>query len=172
MKKYFLILFTIFVFSNISLAYAEDNKYDIIGEDIYVIDGDTIILNKEKIRLEGIDCPEMKQLCKNFKGVLYKCGELSKDFLNSLIKNKEIYCKYKGKDIYKRYLGICYVNNNDINSIMVLSGNAISVEYDGVNLYKNEEQIAKEKKAGIWNGEFTMPFQWRMKFRELNKYKF
>ena len=30
---------------------------------IKIIDGDTIILNGEKIRFSGIDAPELKQIC-------------------------------------------------------------------------------------------------------------
>jgi hypothetical protein len=39
-----------------------------------VVDGDTLELGKERIRLYGIDAPETKQLCKNSKGQDYACG--------------------------------------------------------------------------------------------------
>ena len=40
------------------------NNITNIQEEIRIIDGDTIHINKFKYRLHGIDAPEMKQLCK------------------------------------------------------------------------------------------------------------
>ena len=33
------------------------------ADDLKIIDGDTIVLNGEKIRFSGIDTPELKQTC-------------------------------------------------------------------------------------------------------------
>ena len=41
---------------------------------VRVVDGDTLELGKERIRLYGIDAPETKQLCKNNTGKDYACG--------------------------------------------------------------------------------------------------
>ena len=52
MKKILGILFLGFLVCNISFA-----------DNLKIIDGDTIILNGEKIRFSGIDTPELKQTC-------------------------------------------------------------------------------------------------------------
>ena len=41
---------------------------------IKIIDGDTIVLNSEKIRFYGIDTPEIKQTCTDNNGQTYSCG--------------------------------------------------------------------------------------------------
>ena len=61
-------------------------KSEIISGKAIIIDGDTIRINNKKVRLHGIDAPEIKQLCqKVFLSIFfisfeknYKCGELSK----------------------------------------------------------------------------------------------
>ena len=54
----------------------------ISSKNVLVIDGDTIILNKKKIRFSGIDAPESffrgkKQTCKLVTQKIF-CGEISK----------------------------------------------------------------------------------------------
>jgi endonuclease YncB( thermonuclease family) len=44
---------------SVTLSWAE---FSLMGE-VRVIDGDTLVVNEEKIRLYGIDVPEMKQVC-------------------------------------------------------------------------------------------------------------
>ena len=52
MKKFLGILILGLLTCNISFA-----------DNLKIIDGDTIILNGEKIRFTGIDTPELKQTC-------------------------------------------------------------------------------------------------------------
>ena len=52
---------------------------DITGKP-RIIDGDTLHINQTKIRLHGIDAPEMKQTCRTSKGKEQMCGVLSISF--------------------------------------------------------------------------------------------
>ena len=73
---------------------------------IRIVDGDTIHIDKTKYRLHGIDAPEINQQCKvNEKS--YACGLQSKIFLESLAQGKEIMCKQKDIDRYKRIVAVC-----------------------------------------------------------------
>ena len=133
------------------------------GKTIYgkakVIDGDTINIGKTKIRLHGIDAPETKQTCsKSVKK--WNCGLESKKFLKNLIGNDQIQCDTNGLDRYKRYIGVCYKNNIDLNSEMVINGWAIAYRYYSLD-YVKEEKIAKSNKVGIWIGEFEEPYLFR-----------
>ena len=53
-----------------------------------MIDGDTIEINKEKIRFANIDAPEMKQIC-IFQNIEVFCGNLAKIVLEIKI-GKEV----------------------------------------------------------------------------------
>ena len=73
-----------------------------ISGKVRVIDGDTIVINgffqkaeipgkkikNQKIRLFGIDAPEMKQICIDNFAKKYECGVKSKEFLEKLILKK------------------------------------------------------------------------------------
>ena len=71
-------------------------------EDYRIIDGDTIVLNGEKIRLRGMDAPEMKQSCRNSDWKKIQCGERAKGKLIEMIGDNKVICDIKGKDRYKR----------------------------------------------------------------------
>ena len=126
-----------------------------------VIDGDTIHIYKNKIRLHAIDAPETNQTC-NKNNKVWNCGIESTKFLKKLIGKNKIECITTGKDQYNRFIGICYKNNLDLNSEMVLNGWAIAYRYYSMD-YVKEEEVAKQQKIGIWSGEFEEPYLFRKK---------
>ena len=127
--------------------------------NVEVIDGDTIKFNKKKFRLYGIDAPEINQKCK-INGKDYLCGKISKDFLEAKILGKEISCIEKDKDRYKRIIAICYLNNQDLNKMMVKNGWALAYRRYSSD-YISDEIFAKQNNLGIWQGEFMRPSKWR-----------
>ena len=126
-----------------------------------VVDGDTIHIDKNKIRLHAIDAPETNQTC-NKNNKVWNCGIESTKFLKKLIGKNKIECITTGKDQYNRFIGICYKNNLDLNSEMVLNGWAIAYRYYSMDYVKEEEE-AKKQKIGIWSGEFEEPYLFRKK---------
>ena len=135
------------------------------GETIFgkakVIDGDTIHINNYKIRLHAIDAPETNQKCSK-DNIKWSCGLQSTNFLKNLIGNDQIQCDINGRDRYNRYIGVCYKNNINLNSEMVINGWAIAYRYYSMD-YVKEERIAKSNKTGIWIGEFEEPYLFRKK---------
>ncbi len=136
-----------------------------------VVDGDTILVDSHKIRLEGIDAPEMRQLCKKEKFKIskiisytfykdYFCGRVSKEKLIAKIKGSKIKCLSSSKDRYKRYLATCFKNGVNLNKWMVRNGYAIAYRRYSKE-YILEEELAKENKLGLWQGKFMSPEKWR-----------
>ena len=126
-----------------------------------VIDGDTIKIEKKKIRLFGIDAPEKKQKCKKpWLTILfmtfnkdYPCGEISTLKLKNKINNKFITCKSSNKDRYKRFIAECFKGKTNINRWMVRNGYAI-VYKKYSKKYLAAENLAKNEKLGLWVGSF------------------
>ena len=88
MKKLSLNLFkfTVLIFFILSNpAYSEVKFIKSAVEKVVVTDGDTIKIGREKIRLFGIDAPEMKQICNDENNNPYACGHVSKKFLSDLL---------------------------------------------------------------------------------------
>ena len=136
-----------------------------------VVDGDTILIDRHKIRLEGIDAPEIRQLCKKEKFKIskiisytfykdYFCGRISKEKLIAKIKGSKIKCISSSKDRYKRYLATCFKNDINLNKWMVRNGYAIAYRRYSKE-YIPEEELAKENKLGLWQGKFMSPEKWR-----------
>ena len=144
--------------------YYFDSKPELQGfnnSEVRVIDGDSIALGKLRIRMQGIDAPELKQECRNIQSKkLYKCGEVAKNYLIKLINHQSIECTDEGKDRYKRQLAYCYVGKLNLNREMVRSGNAVAyIKYD--KSFIKEEREAKLNKIGVWGSEFKNPEQYR-----------
>ena len=87
---------------------------DITGKP-RVVDGDTIHINQTKIRLHGIDAPEMKQTCRTSEGKEQLCGQLAKQALKRLVRGQDVTCKGDKRDRYKRLIAVCYVGPFNIN---------------------------------------------------------
>ena len=126
-----------------------------------IIDGDTIHIKSNKIRLHGIDAPEIKQTCKIDNQNWY-CGKQSTKELKNLINNQKVECNVNDIDRYNRYVAICYVNEININQWMVKNGWAIAYRYYSED-YVLEEKYANDKKLGIWKSEFIEPYAYRKK---------
>jgi len=160
-KIFFSVLFFIFVFS-------QNSNSQMISGYAIVIDGDTIKINNDKIRLYGIDAPEKKQLCKRkYLSISffsfdknYPCGEISTKKLKEIINNKIVKCYIEGHDRYKRKLANCYKDKLNINSWMVRNGFAVAYNKYSKKYLKEEAQ-AKNDKLGMWQGKFEMPWEWR-----------
>ena len=151
--NYIVIIFIYFMSFSLANCKSLDNS-------IRIIDGDTIILNSEKIRFYGIDTPEKKQKCKDRNGLSYPCGEFATNELKKIISSGQLFCKKRATDRYGRSISICYVNGVDINSLMVKNGWALAYRKYSRD-YIDEEKEAKDKKMGMWAGKFIAPWRWR-----------
>ena len=126
-----------------------------------IIDGDTIHIGKNKIRLHGIDAPEWNQNC-TINDIIWECGKKSTLALKKLIANQNVVCEIKSIDRYKRYIAVCFSNKVNLNKKMVHNGWAIAYRYYSKD-YIEEEDLARKNKVGIWKGKFIEPYQFRKK---------
>lgn len=127
-----------------------------------VIDGDTIVIDGEHVRLEGIDAPEAAQSCGRRSGGTWKCGNAASEALAALVARRQVTCESRGNDKYGRMLGVCLVDGVDINAKMVREGFAWAfVKYS--RSYVQEEAEARTAKVGIWQGEAEPAWVFREK---------
>lgn len=86
----------------------------LVAGPAYVIDGDTIDVDGHRVRLWGIQAPEMDTVM----------GLVSRDILRQIVKGSEIACKVRGRDRYRRLVAICFRGDKDIARLMVELGSA------------------------------------------------
>ncbi|MCZ4271032.1 thermonuclease family protein [Maritalea porphyrae] len=122
-----------------------------------VIDGDSLQIEGQKIRVIGIDAPELDQPCR-VNGKEWLCGLDAKNSLTAQINGRLVDCASQGKDKYRRLLAVCKVDGKDIGKWMVTNGWAVSF-----GDYAFDEAIARNNRLGIWQGEFERPKDWRRK---------
>ena len=142
-------------------AYAA--SYDLSGRVhiTKVSDGDSLRSGNLRIRLFGIDAPELKQQCADQNGVLWGCGVAAQRQLNGLIDtNKNLQCSLRDVDRYGRLIMQCFNGATDIGAAMVRSGHALAYRHFS-HLYVAEEEQAKTALKGIWRGTFSPPWEWR-----------
>ena len=148
MKKLSLYVFLVLIFYNTSFA-----------DNLKIVDGDTIVLNGEKIRFSGIDTPELKQTCMNGDQKVF-CGKLAKMLLVKKIGNKTPECIREGKDVYKRTLAECFINGESLSAFLVRSGYAFAyLKYS--DKFIKDEEFAKKNKLGMWSMKFEYPWDFR-----------
>ena len=139
------------------------------AESIYgrasVIDGDTIEIHGQHIRLLGIDAPEKAQSCYRKSGEPWHCGPAAAIALSELIGSQPVNCLPKKIDRYGRTVAKCLVNGNDIEEYLVRNGYAVAYRRYSMEYIKAEND-ARDNSKGIWNGSFQMPWDWRRHKRQ------
>lgn len=101
-----------------------------------VIDGDTLIHNGRRIRIWGIDAPEMSQ----------PGGRAAKDNLIALCYRRHIHVVPRGTDVYGRMVAQLFSGRGDIGAAMVEGGFARA---SGGHYAKNERK-ARRAARGLW----------------------
>ena len=129
------------------------------ADNLKIIDGDTIILNGEKIRFSGIDTPELKQTCLQDDQEV-ACGMSVKMLLIKKIGNHTPECISEGKDVYKRTLAECFINGESLSKFLVRSGYAFAYRKYSKKFIEDED-YAKKHKLGFWLMKFQYPWDYR-----------
>lgn len=119
------------------------------------VDGDSLKIRGDEVRMVGIDAPEGRQTCQK-NGRDWDCGNASRTFLISMIGGRDVTCTFDKRDKHDRALGTCHAGGVNLNREMVRRGYAVSY-----GRYRADESAAKSAKRGIWAGQFQRPKQWR-----------
>ena len=133
---------------------------DLTGAAV-AMDGDSLRVAGEEIRLIGIDAPELHQTC-IVSGRPTSCGRESLAALRSLLAGGLATCVGSERDRYGRLLAHCRVRGVDVGATMVREGRAVAF-----GAYQAEEAEARARYAGLWAGEFERPRDWRARHPRL-----
>jgi len=139
MKK-ILLLSLVFVLNTVVFSY----EVNILS----IINGDTFLASKDgreiKVRMKGIDAPKLKE----------DYGKEAKKYLSRLILNKKVDIKESNVDKYGRVVGEIFLNNENINILMLKTGNARCMKSQkSEKNYMNAQKLAQKEKKGLWGGK-------------------
>ncbi len=124
-----------------------------------VVDGDTLEVAGERIRLYAIDAPEKDQTC-SLDGRAWACGIAAWGDLVQFTAGKEVVCEPRDTDRYGRTVAACTVDGTDLGDWLVRNGWAIAYYLYSYE-YTRAEHHAKTNRLGLWAGEFVFPWDWR-----------
>lgn len=128
----------------------------VIRGPFYAIDGDTLSAAGERLRLLGIDAPELDQTCEDGRGGRWECGKEARRLLARLTADARAECLGRDRDRYRRLLVRCHAGAENINAALVRRGLAIAS-----GRYAEEQVAARRERQGLWAGDFESPRDWR-----------
>ncbi len=147
------------IFAIASLAYAQA-----IFGPARVLDGNTLEVAGQRIRLYGIDAPESAQQCRRDDGSTWACGQDATAYLRQLIGAQSVNCNARDRDRDKPIVAVCSAGGVDLNGALVAAGLALAYRDYSVD-YVDAEESARDARKGLWTGEFVAPCEWRRGFR-------
>jgi endonuclease YncB( thermonuclease family) len=124
-----------------------------------VIDGDTLEIHGERLRLFGLDAPELGQPWWDEDGREGDAGQLAREALAGLIEGRRVEVKVLREDQYRRGVGILKVDGRDVGKRLVAGGWAFAAP--GSRRYARLEAAAKRRRKGLWRGLLEMPWSYR-----------
>lgn len=132
-----------------------------------VIDGDTIEISGERVRINGVDAPESAQTCETGNGTTYRCGARSATALADYLgRSSPARCTPIGRDRYGRIVGSCQrADGQDVAEWLVRRGHALDWPRYSKGAYASHQDVARRARHGIWSGSFQLPWEWRAQHR-------
>jgi endonuclease YncB( thermonuclease family) len=124
-----------------------------------VIDGDTLAIRGQRIRLHGIDAPETGQTCRD-GAQRWPCGRRSTQALYERVAGHNVRCLGDRTDRYGRRIAVCHADRANLNAWMVEQGWALAYRRYARD-FVAQERVARGARAGIWQGDFVAPWKWR-----------
>lgn len=116
------------------------------------VDGDTIVIAGQPVRLWGIDAPEADQTCQDLDGEAWPCGQYAKQILANLVSTASVICVPQGLNHDGVIVAYCTSEGRDLAWAMVAFGFAVDVPEMSGGAYRDPQAQSAAVKAGIWSG--------------------
>jgi endonuclease YncB( thermonuclease family) len=125
-----------------------------------VIDGDTVVVAGELVRLHGLDAPELDETFW-WRGERIACGMMAMAALEALTAGIQVRCQAVGRDRHGRLVAKIFSPDGiDIGRRLVLAGWALAYRQYSTD-YVDAEAEARRARRGLWRGTFANPCEWR-----------
>ena len=128
----------------------------------FAIDGRTLQIDGQPVRLWGIDAPDVRQWCEQDDWP-YPCGAAAWTHLSILVVGKTTRCTERMRDRWGRIVAVCTVEGLDLGAAMIEAGHAVADVRQGAD-YLPQQQRAEAARIGLWDGSFDRPWDWRAQY--------
>ncbi|MGR3571709.1 thermonuclease family protein [Brevirhabdus sp.] len=160
-------IFSLFTLALLATAPAQSAwaAPDRVSGRVRVIDADTFVVDGHRIRLFGVDAPELAQTCRTRAGKAWACGQWSSDQMRRRFGNKRAECRVMDVDRYDRLVARCVVGRADVAEVLVREGWGFAYSAYSADYVDLEKRAAVENR-GLWAGEWQRPDAFRRARRE------
>jgi endonuclease YncB( thermonuclease family) len=155
MKRFFSVVLAASLFASPALS----GQADVSGV-IRVIDGDTLDVGQTRVRLHGIDAPEVAQTCTGSDGVDWACGAWVSAQVRASLEGRAARCDAVDVDRYGRVVARCFVGNEDVGQSLVRNGWAFAYRKYSTAYIGDEKKSARQK-VGLHASRFQTPSEFR-----------
>lgn len=126
-----------------------------------IVDGDTLVVEGQRMHLAGIDAFELEQTCLDARGAPWRCGAAARAALAELVQGQAIACTVVDETSDDGYSARCTVRDEiDLGGYLVSAGLALA-DRSATEDYVATERQARRAAAGAWAGTFSPPWEWR-----------
>jgi endonuclease YncB( thermonuclease family) len=106
------------------------------GRVTVVRDVDTIVVSGTPVRLNGLDGPETST----------RVGRDARTSMTRLVQGETVTCRLNGERTYDRWVGVCFLDGQDIGAIAVANGFALDcARYSGGRYRDLETPAARSR---------------------------
>ena len=132
-----------------------------IAGDSILIDGRTLMVSGQMVRLWGLDAPDLDQTCTWGENII-PCGRHAQGALMDLIIGAVIRCERRRQSESSPNITVCFADSYDIGANLIHTGWALARDPTS-QVYRETERKARAAKRGLWLGEFARPADRRTK---------
>lgn len=125
--------------------------------DIRVVDGETLALGEQVVRLSGMAAPMRGETCRRTTGESFDCGGASAAALTRLVSGHPVTCRITGRDAFGRGIGHCEAAGRDLAQGLVAGGFAAATG----SAMRALETSARRGGAGLWANRSGIPQDWQ-----------
>jgi endonuclease YncB( thermonuclease family) len=128
-----------------------DGTIRVDANAVAVVDGETLVLNNDVVRLRGVAAPARGVMCGGADGAAFDCGAAAARALAALVRDAALTCRLAGRDSRGFVQADCLAAGTNINQAIVAAGWArVQAADNAAPAFSADEQQARAARRGIW----------------------
>lgn len=143
--------------ASVPVAAERETTATVISGPARVVDGDTVRIGSTRIRIQGIDAPELQDRCLRRDGRKWDCGRWSAEVARARFEGRTLDCRDLGERSHDRVVAQCLDGPDDFAAVMLTKGAARACEryarqHPHSSVYMALEAAAASARRGIFDG--------------------